>query len=219
VGGSGYIWGTRRDAIAGLALTIDELGAEDAKTLKEWMEPIAKSVGAEVLVTDDADALKTVADELGLEQQVCKSHVGRNTKDRISELCPQAAKDEDGSLKACGVDPSQAEADLLRLGELIVSRKPEEVTEVQEMHKRYLKATPPRKGEHASLAYRLRRLFLDRSKLWSRLTNYRKWNESHEDHEHLDGTNNACERAIGWWIKERYRSMRGDIRPCQCCKR
>jgi hypothetical protein len=27
--------------------------------------------------------------------------------------------------------------------------------------------------------------------------------------ETLDGTNNACERSIGWWIKERYRSMRG----------
>jgi hypothetical protein len=25
----------------------------------------------------------------------------------------------------------------------------------------------------------------------------------------LDGTNNHCERAIGWWIKERYRSMHG----------
>jgi hypothetical protein len=25
----------------------------------------------------------------------------------------------------------------------------------------------------------------------------------------LDGTNNACERAIGWWVKERYRAMRG----------
>ena len=25
----------------------------------------------------------------------------------------------------------------------------------------------------------------------------------------LDGTNNVCERSIGWWIKERYRSMRG----------
>jgi len=25
----------------------------------------------------------------------------------------------------------------------------------------------------------------------------------------LDGTNNAGERAIGWWVKERYRSMGG----------
>jgi transposase-like protein len=197
------------DAIAGLTLTIDELDAEDAKTLKEWMGPIANSVGAEILVTDDADALKTVADELKLKHQVCKSHVGRNTQDLISELGPKVANDEDGSLKACGVDPEQAEADLKRLGELIVSRKPDEVKEVQEMHHRYIQASPPRKGERASLAYRLRRLFGDRSKLWSRLTGYRTWNESHDQEEHLDGTNNACERAIGWWIKERYRSMRG----------
>jgi transposase-like protein len=197
------------DAIAGLALTIDEIAAEDTQTLLEWMEPIATSVGAEILVTDDADALKTVADELALEQQVCKSHVGRNTQDLVEELCPKVAQDIDGSLEACGVTAAQAEADLLRLGELIISRKPEEVKEVQEMHQRYLKAKPPRKGEKASLAYRLRRLFGDRSKLWSRLTNYRKWNESHDQEEHLDGTNNACERAIGWWIKERYRSMRG----------
>jgi len=25
----------------------------------------------------------------------------------------------------------------------------------------------------------------------------------------MDGSNNASERAIGWWIKERYRTMRG----------
>jgi hypothetical protein len=142
------------DAISGLSLTIDEVGAEDAKTLKEWMEPIAKSVGAQVLVTDDADALKTVADELALEHHVCKSHVKRTTLDLIEELRPKVATDEDGSLTACGVDPRQAEADLVRLGELIVSRKPEEVVQVQEMHQRYLNATPPRKGERASLAYR-----------------------------------------------------------------
>jgi hypothetical protein len=23
----------------------------------------------------------------------------------------------------------------------------------------------------------------------------------------VDGTNNGCERAIGWWIKERYRTI------------
>jgi hypothetical protein len=36
-------------------LSIDALAAEDSKTLKDWIEPIAKSVGAQVLVTDDAD--------------------------------------------------------------------------------------------------------------------------------------------------------------------
>jgi hypothetical protein len=91
------------DAISGLVLTIDELSAEDAKTLKAWMEPIASSVGAEVLVSDDAD----------------------------------------GSLLACGVTPAQAEADLVRLGELIVSRQPKEACQLEHLHRRYLQAAPP----------------------------------------------------------------------------
>jgi hypothetical protein len=36
--------------------------------------------------------------------------------------------------------------------------------------------------------------------------------------ETLDGTNNASERAIGWWIKERYRTMRGDIVPANALR-
>jgi hypothetical protein len=42
------------------------------------------------------------------------------------------------------------------------------------------------------------------------LTRYRTW--AGPDGETLDGTINACERAIGWWVKECYRSMRGDKR-------
>ena len=34
------------DPISGLALTIDALPAQDIKTLQDWIEPIAKSVGA-----------------------------------------------------------------------------------------------------------------------------------------------------------------------------
>ena len=62
-----------------------------------------------------------------------------------------------------------------------------------------------------SLAYRLRLFSLDRWNLWPRLTRYRGWEGP--DGETVDGTNNACERAIGWWVKERYRSMRGSKRP------
>ena len=195
------------DALSGLVLTIDELTAEDAKALQEWIEPIAKSVGAEVLVTDDADGFKTVADEAGLLHQVCKGHVKRNTEDLIVQMRPQVATDQDGSLKAIGVEPTQALADLDRLGELITSRQPEQGAELEQIHRRYVEAAPPKKGAVASLAYRLRLLYLDRWNLWSRLTRYRKWQGP--DEERLDGTNNACERAIGWWIKERYRSMRG----------
>lgn len=40
----------------------------------------------------------------------------------------------------------------------------------------------------------------------SRLTLDQRWNQAHD--AKLDGTNNVAERAIGWWIKERYRTMR-----------
>ena len=195
------------DPISGLALTIDALSAEETQTLKKWIEPIAQSVGAQVLVTDDADGFKTVADEVGVQHQVCKAHVLRNTGTLIEKYLPLVAKDADGSLQALGVSPKQAAADLKRLGELVKSRKREQGTELESMHRRYLQAAPPQEGAHQSLAYRLRLLFLDRWNLWNRLTRYRQWKGPKG--ETLDGTNNACERAIGWWIKERYRSMRG----------
>src|SRR5579859_6064631 len=195
------------DPLSGLALTIDALPAEDAKTLKEWIEPIAKSVGATVLVSDDADGFKTVADEIGVQHQVCKAHVLRNTDALTERYQPFVASDADGSLHAIGVSPEQAAADLTRLGELVRSRQREQAPELEALHRRYLQAAPPREGAHQSLAYRLRLLFLDRWNLWHRLTRYRTWKGPQG--ETLDGTNNACERAIGWWIKERYRSMRG----------
>ena len=207
VKGKWFPLGLTVEDTTGLALTVDALSGEDATTLKEWMEPIAETVGAEILVTDDADAFKTVADELGLDHQVCKSHVKRNTEALIESLHSAAEIDADGSLAAVGVTPAQATADLKRLGELIISRKPEEVTELETLHRHYLAARPPGKGKKTSIAYRLRLLYLDRWNLWPRLTRYRIWHGP--DGETLDGTNNGSERAIGWWIKERYRTMRG----------
>jgi len=195
------------DDLTGLVLTVDELSGEDAQTLQDWLAPIAEQVGAELLVTDDADAFKTVAEELGLEQQVCKSHVKRNTDELIASLQAALAQGTDPSLAALGITPEQAGADLERLGQLIQTRQPEEQTELEVLHDRYCGAPPPRKGQTASLAYRLHLLFLDRWNMWPLLTRYRTWRGPHG--ETIDGTNNACERGIGWWIKERYRTMRG----------
>ena len=195
------------DDLSGLVLTIDNLTGEDAETLKEWVAPIAEAVEAQILVTDDADALKNVADELGLEQQVCKGHVKRNTESMTESLQPGATTDAGGSLAAIGVTREQAMADLARLGELIRTRRPQDVDQLAEMHLRYIAAPPPAAGEKASVAYRLRLLFLDRWNLWPRLTRYRTWQGPNG--ETIDGTNNGSERAIGWWVKERYRTMRG----------
>jgi hypothetical protein len=207
VKGEWYPLGLTVDDTVGLVLTVDGLSGEDAATLEEWMGPIAEAVEAEILVTDDADAFKTVADNSGRDHQVCKSHVKRNTENLITSLEPSVATDADGSLAAIDVTPEQALADLKRLGELVTKRRPEDVDELESMHYRYLAASPPGAGEKATVAYRLRLLFLDRWNLWPRLTKYRTWQGP--DGETLDGTNNGSERGIGWWIKERYRTMRG----------
>jgi hypothetical protein len=196
------------DSINGLVLSIDHLSGEDAQVLQEWVEPIADAVGAYVLVSDDADAFKQVADRSGLDQQVCKSHVVRNTDELITSISQSIEMGKDTSLREIGVEPDQALADLERLGELIHSRRVDEQGEVQSLYERYACSSPPRKGKPASIAYRMRNLFLDRWNLWPRLTYYRTWKDK-EGNPILDGTNNADERAIGWWIKERYRSMRG----------
>jgi transposase-like protein len=199
------------DDTTGLVLTVDALSAEDAKSLKEWLDPVAEAVEAKLLVSDDADAFKSVAEGLGLERQVCKGHVKRNTEAFIESMKPKVETDEDGSLAAIGVTPEQALKDLNRLGELILSRQPEQESELEEMHQQYIGASPPAGGEKAPNAYRLRLMYLDRWSLWRRLTRYRTWQGPKG--ETVDGTNNGCERAIGWWIKERYRTMRGYKRP------
>jgi hypothetical protein len=113
-------------------------------------------------------------------------------------MVPLVQHDSDGSLWAIGLTGQQAAADLERLGELVRSRQREEAKDVEALHRRYLQACPPREGEHQSVAYRLRLLFLDRWNLWHRLTRYRLWKGP--TGEKLDGTTYACERAIGWWI-------------------
>jgi hypothetical protein len=195
------------DDVSGLVLSVDELPGEDAESLRDWLAPIAQAVEADILVSDDADAFKIAADELGLDQQVCKSHVKRNTDALIETLHGEVMEDADGSLAAIGLTPQQALDDLKRLEELIVSRRPEDVVELEKQHLRYIEAAPPGKGQKATTAYRLRLLFLDRWNLWSRLTRYRTWRGPQG--QMLDGTNNGAERAIGWWVKERYRTMRG----------
>jgi hypothetical protein len=196
------------DAINGVVLSIDELAGEDAEQLQAWLEPILNVVDADVVVSDDADAFKQVSDQTGRSQQVCKSHVGRNTDALVAELTAIIRAGQDHSLDAIGIAAEQALVDLSSLTGLIHARRPEDQAHLEEIYLRYAQARKPGKGKKYDLAYRLRNLFMDRWNLWPRLTFYRTWKDEYGN-EILDGTNNCCERAIGWWIKERYRSMRG----------
>jgi hypothetical protein len=60
-------------------------------------------------------AQKAVADEVGVQHQVCKAHVLRNTQTLIERYQSLVARDADGSLTAIGVSPEPAAADLTRV--------------------------------------------------------------------------------------------------------
>jgi hypothetical protein len=126
----------------------------------------------------------------------------------ITALSQAVETGQDRSLTPLQIEPVQALADLRRLGELIHSRQPDEQATIQALYERYARAASPKKGQPASIAYRMRNLFPDRWNLWPRLTFYRTWKDQ-DGQPILDGTNNADERAIGWWVKERYRTMHG----------
>lgn len=205
--------GVSVDAVQGTVLSLDLLPNGETATLTAWVRDLADALGAQVLVSDDADPFKHAADAAGLLQQVCKSHVLRNTEAWVATMTVPLAADADGSLATIGVTPAQAVADCQDLVRLMTERQPtpESAATLATIHRRYLGAAKPVKGATMSLAYRLRLFSLDRWNLWPRLTRYRTWHGPAG--ETLDGTNNACERAIGWWVKERYRSMRGSKRP------
>jgi len=140
------------DAISGLTLTIDVLEGADAVTIQEWLAPIVAAVGAELLVTDDADSMKQAAAGLGLTHQVCKAQVRRNTDALVAELTAKVVGDPEGSLAAIGVPVAQAQADLRRLGEVVRERQPKQAYERDVIHQRYRDAAPPGKGEKWSVA-------------------------------------------------------------------
>lgn len=207
-GGKWLPLGISVDAVQGLTLSIDSLPGEETEQLKAWLEPILDALDADVLVSDDADTFKKISDQTGRAHQVCKSHVGRNTDALVEELSALIQTGQDRSLETLQVSSAQALADLARLKTLIHSRQPEEQPELERLYLRYAAARKPAKGKRFEVAYRMRNLFLDRWTLWPRLTFYRTWRDEHGN-LNLDGTNNDCERSIGWWVKERYRSMRG----------
>jgi hypothetical protein len=201
------------DAVRGTVLSLDLLPNGETATLTAWVAELATALGAELLISDDADPFKTAADASGLPHQVCKAHVQRNTEAWVEHITPALAADAAGSLATIGVTPEQALADCQDLVRLMTERQPSPAASalLAVIHRRYLGAAKPPPGGTMSLAYRLRLFSLDRWNLWGRLTRYRTW--VGPDDETVDGTNNACERAIGWWVKERYRSMRGYKRP------
>jgi transposase-like protein len=189
------------DDQSGDLLGLDIVVSENSEEVRRIVKQVAEQVEAEVLVSDDLDAYKNVADELGLDHQICRSHVKRNVDDLAKSLVEQLKKKEP---LPKGVDSSteRLPEDLQTLQQMVRERPPDAPDSLEEMYYRYMAAPTPKKGERHTIWYRMRMLVLRLWERWARLT----FDQRRDD---LDGTNNSSERLIGWWIKERYRTMRG----------
>lgn len=195
--------------LTGQCLSFDLLEAETALRTEQWVRDLARLLGAEILVTDDADGLKSVADHLGLQQQICRAHVNRNVHDLVGALGLRALEHPDPvpwELKG-QVTVDQFIQDLTTLEWVIKSVPANGQAQLEELAARYQAAPAPAQGGKATMWYRMRLLTLDWSENWQRLAFYRTWRG--EGNAKLDGTNNVTEQVIGQCVKERYRTMRG----------
>jgi transposase-like protein len=189
------------DDSTGELLGLDIITSENHEEVRQVIQEVVDAVEPEVLVTDEHGAYTEIVDDLGLERQICRSHVKRNVDDSADSLNQHLARAE--PLPA-GVEltPEQVQADLAEMQRLVRERPPDGEEQLHEMYDRYKDVPKPENGRRHSVWYRMRmavtRLWLH----WRNLT----LDQRRDD---LDGTNNACERLIGWWIKERYRTMRG----------
>jgi transposase-like protein len=191
------------DDETGELLGLDITANESAEEIEPFIREIAEQVEAEVLVSDDLDTYKNIADNADLAHQICQSHIIRNV-DKVVESMGQPNRMIYPPLMPKGVKSSykQIERDCRILQGLVRDRPPDAKQLLAILYDCYQAAPTPKPKQKHSIWYRMKRLIWRLWTRWERITLERHY-------KNLDGTNNACERLIGWWIKERYRTMRG----------
>jgi hypothetical protein len=191
------------DGASGKTLGFEVLFEGDGGAFRRWLEPYARALGAEVLLSDDNDSYGVAAAELGLSQQLCAAHVRKYVTKRANSIYEQAEReyeDEDGKLEKLKED--------LEVLQGLLKELPEEGTyKIRRLHREYLRAAPPRRkgqeAKEATAAYRMRMLTLELWNDWNKIRLHLSRPELG-----LDGTNNSTERGIGK-SKVRYKTMRG----------
>ncbi len=205
--GKDVVVGVAVDAQQGLVVDIILLDDERTETLQHWLQPLLEALGAKVMITDDADGFKEVADQAGVEHQICRRHVTCNVLAFIAEAAEQVLKDQPAPPAQFAVSSEQLRSDLEALEWIILGHPGHGATLLEQMHLRYADAPSPRKGQQASICYRMRNHVLHLWDHWRRITCYRT--SYHSRSLEVEATNNCTERAIGWGVKDRYRTMRG----------
>jgi transposase-like protein len=205
--GEDAVVGVMVDAEQGMVLDIRILDDERTETLTAWLRPLIETVGAEVLLTDDADGFKEVADQAGIRHQICRRHVTLNVLEFIAKAATKVLQKSPSVPKGLAFSADQLLADLETLEWIMLGHPGHGAKQLEVLYLRYADAPAPKKGRRASIWYRMRNHILHLWDNWERLTCYQTL--AHTKGLAVDATNNCSERAIGWAVKERYRTMRG----------
>jgi len=198
------------DGERGLFLAIEVLDGESQEDLQGPISEVAAAVGAEVFLSDDADPMKALADELSLEHAVCQQHVVPNKLTLLVSIAAQLEKQRErgGLMASTPAKVAQALEDVLELEDLILGRCPGSQTRLDALARGYEQEPLPGKGQRATPFARLKLLTQDLVANWPRLT-LTESRRYAQGRRFVPATNNVSEQQIGLNIKERYRSMRG----------
>ncbi len=143
------------DALAGEVLEVELVEGESADTLRAFLQGLQTEYGMEVLVSDDQDSYKVLADELALEHSICRAHVNRNAGApwaRITgELAQQALQADISPPPGVMRTRDELPADLEYCQWLIALRPSEGAEQLSQLFHHYQAAPSPPKGFVVSL--------------------------------------------------------------------
>jgi len=85
-------WGKKRAVLIavdlgnGVPVAIGQVDESNPQAVRRFLEPLVQRLGVSVVVTDDLASFRTVANKLGLEQQVCQFHLRRWVNRTLKEM-------------------------------------------------------------------------------------------------------------------------------------
>jgi transposase-like protein len=170
----------------GQPVAIGKVDESNPQAVRRWLGPLVKRLGVSVIVTDDLLSFRLVAQQLGVEHQVCQFHVRRWVGRALRELAATLPKDWGWVLE--------------EVKHLLAELPPEGSRRLFELWKQIPERRVGQAGRRSPLE-QLRNLLIRLSERWD---SYRvfDWQKG------VPWTNNGTEQAIGR-MQMRSRTVRG----------
>jgi len=80
------------DALAGDVIEVELLESESAEALQPWLSELCQRFEVAVLLSDDQDSYKSVAEALALQHGICRRHVNQNVAKLAEQVLRQACR-------------------------------------------------------------------------------------------------------------------------------